>query len=112
MAALFLDRLIEIEEVIAVIDSHDLDPQERDELVHLVDEILHHHLLNLILNHLPKEHHSDFISRLHADPSSTDHLEFLRARVTIDLESEIRSHAARIKKDLLSEVHKARLHKK
>lgn len=112
MAKVFLDHLIEIDEVIALIDSHNLDPEEREELVHLVDEIVHHQVLNLILNHLPKEHHQEFISRLHSDPSSKTHLEFIKTKVTVDIESEIKSHASRLKKDLIWEVHKAKLRPK
>jgi len=107
MAKVFLDHLIDIDEVITVIDSHHLDPEDRQELVDLVDEILHHHILNVILNHLPPKHHQDFIARLHADPASPDHLAFLKTRITIDIESEIITHAQRIKSDLLKEIAKS-----
>ncbi|KKU55891.1 hypothetical protein A3H89_02435 [Candidatus Amesbacteria bacterium RIFCSPLOWO2_02_FULL_48_11] len=108
MSKIFYDHLVIREDITAVLDSYDLDPVEREELVGLIDSHLHHHILNIILNHLPKSHHADFISRVIAAPHDTQILEFVRSKVSVDIEEEIKSHAAKIKTDLLSEIHKSR----
>ncbi len=49
MAKIFYDHLVMMEEIIVVIDQHDLSPKERQELISLVDQTLHHHILDVIL---------------------------------------------------------------
>lgn len=107
MAKIFYDHLVLREEVTAEIDAHNLPPEERDELVHLVDEILHHTTLNVILNHLPKEHHRDFMVRFHAAPHDPELLLFLQRQTTVDIESEIHHHAVKVKQDIINDIRKS-----
>ncbi|KKU95176.1 MAG: hypothetical protein UY27_C0025G0008 [Candidatus Gottesmanbacteria bacterium GW2011_GWA1_48_13] len=55
MAQLFYDHLIVIEEITAVLDEHTLTKEERAELLRLIDQTLHHEILDTIFTHLPKE---------------------------------------------------------
>ncbi len=104
----FYQHLIEIDEVITELDLHDVNAQEREELVNLIHEIVHHHTLNVILNHLPKDQHQKFLERFQASPHDQQLLEYLKSEISADIESEIRSQAAKIKKELLAEIRKSR----
>lgn len=110
-AKLFYDHLIAYEETISILNIHDLDPDEKQELIQLIDEIFHHHLLNLILNYLPPHHHQEFLTLLSKDPSSPDLLIYLKSRITlVDIEIEIQKHGQKIKSDILKEVQKSKTH--
>ena len=108
MSKVFYDHLIVLQEVITVIDAHSVDPQEREELIDLADQTLHHHTLNVILNHLPKEHHQSFLSRFYEKPHDETLMQFLKENIVADIEKEIKIQADRVKKEILAEIKKAR----
>ena len=51
--------LYSYEEIIAQLDG--LNSEELAELVKIIDETLRHHILDLILTHLPHERHEEFL---------------------------------------------------
>lgn len=108
MSKIWYDHLVLHEEVTVELDRYKLAPEEKTEIVNLIDQVLHHHVLNVILSHLPKEHHQAFISDFIQDPGSTKLLEFVKSRVTVDIESEIKKQADRIKKDILRDIQKSK----
>jgi hypothetical protein len=108
MSKIFYDDLVIREEITLELDNYQLSKEERDDLLNIIDETLHHHILNLILNHLPKTKHQEFVSRLHARPGDSGLLDFLKTHAGSNIEEDIKSHAAKIKKDILSEIHKAK----
>lgn len=108
MAKIFYDHLIAYEETIALLETHNLDPEEKGELIRLIDSIYHHHLLNLILNYLPPSHHQEFMARLYQDPASPELLIFLKDSITVvDIELEIQKHGQKIKNDIVKEIQKS-----
>ena len=108
MSKVFYDHLIFIEEITSELDS--ADPEEREELVDLIDQTLHHHVLDLILTHLPQEQHQDFVTRLHTAPHDVTIIDYLKIHIP-DIESKITTHAAKIKKHLLSDIRKSKKRK-
>ena len=104
----FYDHLILIDEVIFALDAYDLPKLERAELVGLIHQTTHHHILNVILNHLPKHHHENFLTKFQATPHDPELLAFLKREIKADIESEIKIQAARIKKEILTEITKSR----
>lgn len=108
MAQLFYDHLIVIEEVIAVLDEHRLTKEERTELLDLIDQTLHHEILDTIFTHLPKEKHELFLTRFHQAPHDPKLLEFLQEETNIDIEKEILKTANKVKRQALSAIKKSR----
>lgn len=102
MSKIFYDHLIIIEEVIAVLDEHKLSPKERTELLQLMDQTLHHRILDVILTLLPKEHHETFLTRFHKAPHDPGLIPFLKERTNKDIEKVILSEANKTKKELLT----------
>lgn len=111
MSKLFFDHLLPLNEIFAELDRHTLDPEERAELVELIDQQFHHHTLNIILNHLPEEHHHTFIVQFTQAPHHPDLLEFVKHQVKIDIEAAIKVQADRVKREILAEIKKAKLKK-
>ena len=107
----FYDHLVLIQEVIVELDQHDLDLEEREELIELIDQTVHHSRLDLILSSLPQNKHREFISKFQAAPYDMALLEYLRVD-TPDIETRIKNHAGKLKSDLRSEIHKSRRKKR
>ena len=102
------NHLILIEEIITEIDMHDLSREERDELVDIVQKTLHHHTLTTVLDHLPKDKHQQFLTKYKHDPDNIKLLAWLKSEIKIDIEQEIKVQAAKIKKEILDEIKKAK----
>ncbi len=108
MAKIFYDHLVMRDEIVKELDRYEIAVEERDELVQLVDETLHHHVLDVILTHLPKEKHQEFLTKCHSAPHDEKLLEYLKTETQIDIEAEIRERAKITKKQLLAEIKRAR----
>ena len=111
MNNIFYDHLKHAQDVIAYLDSLQIDDEEKAELVNLIDEIYHHQILNLILNHLPKSDHQEFVALLLKAPNDPNHLNYLKAKITVDIEIEIQKHSERVKDELLKEIKKTQISK-
>lgn len=106
------NHLTLVEEIITEIDMHDLSAEERDELVELAQKTLHHHVLSTVLDHLPKDKHHHFITEYHRDPANQQLLTWLKQEITEDIEAKIKLEAARVKKEILTEIKKAKVNRK
>lgn len=104
----FYHHLIQVEDVTSRVDTHDLGQEEKEELLDLVDQIVHKHTLNIILKHLPKDKHDHFLKKFQATPHDKQLLEYLKKEIKSDIESAIRTQAEKIKKEILSEIKKSR----
>jgi len=106
----FYHHLIHTDDVISEINLYDISVDDKDELVDLVQQIFHNHTFNLILSHLPKNKHSEFLSRFESVPHDLALLEFIKKEIKIDIEEAIKDQSEKIKKELLAEIKKS--HKK
>lgn len=108
MAKTFLDHLIILEEITSELAVYDLPSDEQEEILGLINHTTHQHILNVILNHLPKEHHENFLTKYQAAPHDPELLAFLKKEIKSDIESEIRIQAKKIKAEILSEIKKSK----
>lgn len=104
----FYDHLIVLEEVTSELGLYDLPEEDRAEILSLIHHTTHQHLLNVILNHLPQEHHENFLTKFQSTPADPELLAFLKKEIKADIESEIRIQAKKIKAEILSEIKKSR----
>lgn len=107
MSKIFYDHLVVREEIVAELDKHKISIEEREELVQLVDENLHHHVLDTILSNLSKEKHEEFLVKFHNTPFDIGLLDYLKVEID-DIEEKIKEVAKKVKKELLSEIKRAR----
>lgn len=107
MSKIFYDHLVVREEIIAEIDKHQITIEEKDELVQLVDETLHHHVLDTILSALPKEKHENFLIKFHNTPFDQRLLDYLKNEIG-DIEEQIKNVAKKVKTELLAEIKRAK----
>lgn len=106
MAKLFFDHLVIREEIDIELSGLSLTDEERVELAEIVDQTLINQVLNVVLNHLPKDKHADFISRFHASPGDASLLEYLKLSAHPQIDEEIKKHAIKLKQDIISEIRK------
>ncbi len=108
MSKIFYDHLVIREEIDCELNNYRLDPEEKEELIDIIDQTLHHHVLNIILNHLPADKHREFISGLKTDPGSDKLMEYLQAHCP-EIESEIKKHTHQVKQEILAEIKKSKV---
>jgi len=108
MSQSIFHHLTLVEEIITEIDMHDLTTEERDELVDLAQKTIHHHTLTTVLDHLPPQKHHEFITKYKNDPENKELLAWLKSEIKIDIEAAIKTQAAKIKKEILAEIKRAR----
>ncbi len=72
MAKIFYDHLVYREEIFAELDGYQLTIDERQDIERLVDETLHHEVLNIILEKLPESKHRKFLAHLHKNPADPE----------------------------------------
>lgn len=104
MKKVFYDHLVLIEEVVTELDIHELDPNDREELIRLTDENLHHQVLNLILKELPKNKHEFFLDHFQKSPEDEKLLLYLRREIGEEIEDRIKVEAAKVKREILDEI--------
>lgn len=104
MSKIFYDHLIIIEEVEEILRG--VEPEEKEELHRLVDEIIHHRVLGCILDHLPRKHHDEFLGRFHQAPYDESLIDYLQEKTAkeIDIEAKIKEEVGKLKKELLQEL--------
>lgn len=104
MSKIFYDYLIEFTEVEMVINSSSSDPDEKEEMHRLIDEIIHHRVIGCVLSSLPVHHHEEFLERLHQAPYSEDLMRYLQERIEENIEEKIKKELAQYKKELIQEL--------
>ena len=108
MSKIFYDHLVIIEEITSKLDRYNLDNLAKEELVMLIDETLHHEMMNLILSSLPEKHHEEFLSKLYRNPADESLLEYLKVHSGKDIEKLINEEAKKVKKEILMEIKRSR----
>lgn len=106
MSKIFYDHLIVIEEVIAVLDQYKLSNKERQELLALIDETLHHEVLDVILSCLPESLHNEFLTKFHKAPHDPALITYLKEKSDINVELAILGRVNTVKRKLIKHVEK------
>jgi hypothetical protein len=101
MSMIFYDKLIVLGGIDKKIKNIAESNDERQELWQMVEEIIHHKVLGCCLNHLPSEHHSEFLEMFHKAPYDRKLLKYLTQKSKKDMKKIIRQEIRDLTKDLL-----------
>lgn len=104
MSKLFFDHLVVLDEVEAFIRKNTKTNEEKEELWGIIDEIVHHKVLDLILGKLPKNLHGDFLKKFHSHPHDEDIIKYLQEKITENVEELIRQEIGSLASSLLDEI--------
>ena len=104
MSIIFYDHLINKHELLVIIDKTEGEDNHKSKIKHLVDDILHHGIVEFTLSKLKPKHHKVFLQQLHHAPYSPEILDYLKEKVAHDIEEQIQKHAdkliKKVRKDL------------
>lgn len=100
MSTLFFDKLITLDKLDKKIKKVTLSNNERQELWKYIDEIIHHRVLGCCLEHLPKEHHIEFLEKFHKAPYDEKILDYLESKIEKDIRKIIKEEVKEATKDL------------
>jgi len=104
MSSVFYDQLIILpsleEEVKFVAETE----EEKHELWQIVDEIIHHNMLEFILDALEEEYHHEFLERFHEAPDDEMHFVYLEERIKGNIKDLIKKEIERIEADILRSI--------
>lgn len=104
MSRVFYDRFIILEEIEVELDKLDMESEERQELDQLIDEIIHHKVLDRLLTHLPKKHHTEFLERFHKAPYDDTLIDYLNEKIERSVEEHVREEMGKLKKEILEDI--------
>lgn len=103
MSKLFYDHLINMKEIQSKLDSYDLSKKEKKELLKMIDETIHHEVMDVILTHLPRKHHEEFLEAFTREPHHQKHILYLQEKTEVDIEGEMQAQITSIVESLLVE---------
>lgn len=103
MSKLFYDHLIVLEEIETVLNRQQFDSKDKEVVGQVIEETVHYRVMTRILDHLPREHHQEFLERFHQAPYDASLLAFLKEKVD-KIEDFIREEIDTLKKELLKEL--------
>src|SRR3989344_2644285 len=104
MSHIFYDHLIILEEVEIEVKNIASSSEEREELWKLIDEIIHHRVLETIFDILPREHHEEFLAKFHEAPYNEELIQFLNERTEHKIEERVREEMKNIEAEILREM--------
>lgn len=105
MSQLFFDKLVKLPKVEREIKFRSDSIEEKTEMWELVDNIVHHSVLDIVLFHLPLEHHDEFLTIYHKCPHDEVLIfEFLHKKSGKDIKDLIKKSIRSLEEDILKDV--------
>lgn len=105
MSKIFWDNFIDLTKVEKKIKKIVKNPDEREEIYALIDEIVHHRCLGCILDNLPQSEHKNFISEFSKRPHDESLFDYLREKVEVDFKEFIKMEMHALMDEILLIVH-------
>lgn len=104
MAKIFYDKYIILEEVEVELDKLEMAREEREELEHLIEEMVHHRVMDKILTHLPRHHHAEFLDHFHRRPYDEALIRYLDQRIEKSVKEHIEEEIKKLKEEILEDL--------
>lgn len=101
---LFYDHLIDRSKFANLIELEGKSEREKKKLTHLVDEIIHNAVLDVILLHLDEKHHEEFLALLHKTPHRQELLVYIKQKGHPKIEEKIKKEVEILTNKILSEL--------
>lgn len=101
--AYFYSHLIEIESIMVELDELDLSIDQRLDLASLIDETIHHTILDTILSKLSLQDKKIFLELMRQNPKDKKLMEFLINKMD-NIEKEIKKTAEELKNELHEDI--------
>ena len=104
MSKIWYDHLIILEEVDVELGKLDLEHEEKEELQHLIEEMVHHRVLDRVLQVLPREHHENFLQEFKKRPHDVALIHYIDERIDESVERHIQEEIGKLKEEILADL--------
>jgi hypothetical protein len=104
MPILFYDHLVDYQEIHIHIDRHVAQDEHKARARQLVDDIVHHAVLDYILGAIPVTKHTTILSLFHDRPYDPEILIYIRQHTHDDIESDIRNHLSDLIRSIIDDI--------
>lgn len=104
MAKVFYDHLIEFEEVEIELKRLELGAEEKKELEQLIESMVHHRVMDRILTHLPRHHHTEFIDKFYKTPYDPRLLAWIDQKIEASVEEHLKDELKKLKQEILEDI--------
>ncbi len=105
MSLVFWDQYVDLDDIYRNIGDVVSSADERNELVQVVDELIHHRLMTCVLENLENEHHEEFLAMFTQAPHSDSITEFLKSRIKSDFVTLIGLEVDKIRNEIKVFLH-------
>jgi len=99
----FYKRLVKIDEFDTIFEKHELALKEKEELVLMVKDTIHHRVVETVLTHLPEENHKEFLKTFTKKPHDEGILDVLKEKIE-DIEEKIKKAVENVKTEILADL--------
>ena len=104
MSKIFYDHLIVYEQIEVVINQVSQSPEEKQDLWQIIDEMIHHKVLDFLLSKLPKDSHREFMDKFLSAPHDEDLFNYLNQKIGTDVEKLVKEELASLAANILKEI--------
>lgn len=104
MTRIFYDHLITLTKIELVVKQSAQSKEEQEELWQLVEDMVHHKVMHILLDHLPREHHNEFLEEFSKAPHDERHIHFLNDKSGKDIETIIQDELKHLEEETLNEL--------
>jgi hypothetical protein len=106
MSKLYYDHLIAYEDIEIEISKISQSREEKEELWQIVDEMIHHKVLDLVLSKLPKDKHQEFMEKFVSAPHDEGLFDYLNDKIGDDVEKLVKKELDELAKEILKDLKK------
>ncbi len=106
MNQLFYSHLVPEEDVIDQLEQYQLSDEEKLELTDLILQMFDHRIMEVILIHLPPEHHDELTRRMSLAPDDITIMVFIKTHAP-SIEEEIQQAGKNLKVELQAVLNQA-----
>lgn len=109
MSKLFYDHLIVLGDLDREIGNSVGGEEEKHELWKLVDEIIHHKVMGIILDKLPRDSHEEFADLVTKFPHDEERIfDYLKKKIDKNIEEVLREELGTLSYEILNEAKKSK----
>lgn len=108
MSKIFYDHLVEIEQIKITLLKNGVVAEHLDEMILIIDEHIHHRVLDLILQHLPTDKHESFLKDMYSRPHDPKLIDYLKKAAHPEIESHIKNVVLSIVDEVLREIKRSK----
>ncbi len=105
MSKIFYDYLIDLKSLEKAIKKASKTEEEILELSSITDELVHHKVIQSILDHLPKENHLEFLDMFQKAPHDDQISKYLKEKIGQNFEEIIKREIGKISYEILGGKH-------